>query len=212
MAKQTVLTLILTAVFFMAAGSKAFAEINQAEATTFYDLDEPCIKIVFPDIAKYQGKSRKKVEEDEVVSYSFAMPAKARYDIRLVKRKLAENSIIKNSFYLAELYDNTLYCIEPGGLFPSKSATVKYAWKDGAIYLQSTMGEYADSDMVYYVVIERLVHKKEYVKTFNRYNWENSTTGRKFISEMNEFTDWFYENTETVSCEEAKLKKEQGHL
>jgi len=169
---------------------------------TLQDSTYPCLKIVFPDIVKFQDMNTTVKDNESLLIYTLKMNTKPSYELSVIKRHTSSVDIEWSLVPISEQYEDTVkfYDIPPTDIHFDRSAAVVLVGKDGQIYLRGIMGEYTTPDTVYMVIADRIVKKNDYLHLFSIEAWRNSSAGKRMIADMTELVDWFYEHTEVLHC------------
>jgi hypothetical protein len=187
-----------------------------------------CVKVVFPDTLIYKGADAFSNNFQETVAYSVSLPAQKQYEYKIVKRRFTPPVQINSEgavkeppipdwarLSLSEYFDESVKVYElPPSDENGLAGVVIFTSAGGDIYLRGIIGaatvagdtsppsaEPYDRALAFYLMIDRLVQRKEFAHLFSLQHWRETSAGKRFISEMKKETDWFINNVFLVECE-----------
>ncbi len=192
--------LISVMAFLVGCGHKAPSP--DISVNVFRDRVYPCVKVVFPDVVEYKGVDSLVSDNRTYSVYSVAMASKPYYDIKIAKRFSGLDNESWMLEPISEQYDENvrLYEITDSDDLYDRSAVVAIIQKQGGLYLRGILGAYTRPDTVYFITIDRLIQKENYVHLFSLDRWKNSTSGKKITGDMIAQVDWLFEHTEVIDC------------
>jgi hypothetical protein len=198
-----------------------------ADAKPQADNRYSCVKVVFPDTLIYKGADAFSNNFQETVAYSVSLPAQKQYEYKIVKRRFTppvqmnSEGAVKEAripdwarLSLSEYFDESVkvYELPPSDENGLAGVVIFTSAGGGDIYLRGIIGaatvagnissaEPYDRALAIYLMIDRLVQRKEFAHLFSLQHWRETSAGKRFISEMKKEADWFINNVFLVECE-----------
>jgi hypothetical protein len=192
---------------------------------------DSCVKVIFPDTLIYKGADIFSNNFQETVAYNISLPAQKQYQYKIVKRRFtppvqtdSEGTVKEPQLpdwarlSLSEYFDESVkvYEIPPSDENGLAGVVIFTAASGGDIYLRGIIGaaavtgrvpaapstELSDRASAIYLMIDRLVQRKEYAHLFSLQHWRETSAGKRFINEMKKEADWFINNVFIAECPE----------
>ena len=194
--------LLFSAIFIAACGLVNDDSVNTTQNIFEADDAEPCAKVVFPSAVKMELMQKASSGAESVIRYNLKLQSDPHYEFSMMK---LYNAVADAEWALVPLSDQysaeeKLYEIIDDDYFFERSAVVVFIEKDNGMYLRGIIGEYTASDKAVFFTIDRMIHRSEYMRLFDREEWLKTASGKFFVEEMKKQTDWYFKNITITGC------------